>query len=113
MSQGKREDAEEVKAKVAEMAKELVETEAREEPLQDEIRKIMLVLPNIIDETVPLGKNDAENVEQYRVGEAFVPDFEIPYHIDIMESLNGVDLESARKTSGNGFYFLQWSGRCS
>ena len=106
MSQGKREDAEEVKAKVAEMAKELVETEAREEPLQDEIRKIMLVLPNIIDETVPLGKNDAENVEQYRVGEAFVPDFEIPYHIDIMESLNGVDLESARKTSGNGFYFL-------
>lgn len=106
MSQGKREEAEEVKAKVAEMAKELVETEAREEPLQEEIRKIMLVLPNIIDETVPLGKNDAENVEQYRVGEAFVPDFEIPYHIDIMESLNGVDLESARKTSGNGFYFL-------
>lgn len=106
MSQGKREEAEEVKAKVAEMAKELVETEAREEPLQEEIRKIMLVLPNIIDETVPLGKNDAENVEQYRVGEAFVPDFEIPYHIDIMESLNGVDLESARNTSGNGFYFL-------
>ncbi len=106
MSQGKREEAEEVKAKVAEMAKELVETEVREEPLQEEIRKIMLVLPNIIDETVPLGKNDAENVEQYHVGEAFVPDFEIPYHIDIMESLNGVDLESARKTSGNGFYFL-------
>lgn len=106
MSQGKREEAEEVKAKVAEMAKELIDTEAREEPLQEEIRKIMLVLPNIIDDTVPLGKNDAENVEQYRVGEAFVPDFEIPYHIDIMESLNGVDLESARKTSGNGFYFL-------
>jgi len=106
MSQGKREEAEEVKAKVAEMAKELVETEAREEPLQEEIRKIMLILPNIIDETVPLGKNDAENVEQYRVGEAIVPDFEIPYHFDIMESLNGVDLESARKTSGNGFYFL-------
>ncbi len=106
MGQGKKVEAEEVKKQVAAMAVELVETEAKEEPLQDEIRKIMLVLPNIIDETVPLGKNDSENVERYRVGEATVKDFEVPYHIEIMEALNGVDLDSARKTSGNGFYFL-------
>lgn len=106
MGQGKKAEAEEVKKQVAEMAAELVETEAKEEPLQEEIRKIMLVLPNIIDETVPLGKNDSENVERYRVGEATVKDFDVPYHIEIMEALNGVDLDSARKTSGNGFYFL-------
>ena len=106
MGQGKKAEAEEVKQQVAAMAAELVETEAKEEPLQEEIRKIMLVLPNIIDETVPLGKNDSENVERYRVGEATVKDFEVPYHIEIMEALNGVDLDSARKTSGNGFYFL-------
>lgn len=106
MGQGKKAEAEEVKKQVAAMAVELVETEAKEEPLQEEIRKIMLVLPNIIDETVPLGKNDSENVERYRVGEATVKDFEVPYHIEIMEALNGVDLDSARKTSGNGFYFL-------
>mgnify|MGYP001810041177 CR=1 FL=1 len=106
MGQGKKAEAEEVKQQVAAMAAELVETEAKEEPLQEKIRKIMLVLPNIIDETVPLGKNDSENVERYRVGEATVKDFEVPYHIEIMEALNGVDLDSARKTSGNGFYFL-------
>lgn len=106
MGQGKKAEAEEVKKQVAAMAAELVETEAKEEPLQEEIRKIMLVLPNIIDETVPLGKNDSENVERYRVGEATVKDFDVPYHIEIMEALNGVDLDSARKTSGNGFYFL-------
>jgi seryl-tRNA synthetase len=106
MGQGKKAEAEEVKKQVAAMAAELVETEAKEEPLQEEIRKIMLVLPNIIDETVPLGRNDSENVERYRVGEATVKDFEVPYHIEIMEALNGVDLDSARKTSGNGFYFL-------
>ncbi|MHC1734998.1 MAG: serine--tRNA ligase [Erysipelotrichaceae bacterium] len=106
MGQGKKVEAEEVKQQVAAMAAELVETEAKEEPLQEEIRKIMLILPNIIDETVPLGKNDSENVERYRVGEAMIKDFEVPYHIEIMEALNGVDLDSARKTSGNGFYFL-------
>lgn len=106
MGQGKKAEAEEVKKQVAAMAAELIETEAKEEPLQEEIRKIMLVLPNIIDETVPLGKNDSENVERYRVGEATVKDFDVPYHIEIMEALNGVDLDSARKTSGNGFYFL-------
>jgi seryl-tRNA synthetase len=106
MGQGKKTEAENVKAQVAAMAKELVETEALEEPLQEEIRKIMLVLPNIIDETVPLGRNDSENVELYRVGEAITREFDVPYHIEIMEALKGVDLDSARKTSGNGFYFL-------
>lgn len=106
MGQGKKAEAEEVKAQVAAMAKELLETQAKEEPLQDEIRKIMLILPNIIDETVPLGKNDSENIELYRVGEAATRDFDVPYHIDIMETLKGIDLDSARKTSGNGFYFL-------
>jgi seryl-tRNA synthetase len=106
IGQGKKTEAENVKAQVAAMAKELVETEALEEPLQEEIRKIMLVLPNIIDETVPLGRNDSENVELYRVGEAITREFDVPYHIEIMEALKGVDLDSARKTSGNGFYFL-------
>jgi seryl-tRNA synthetase len=106
MGQGKKTEAENVKAQVAAMAKELVETEALEEPLQEEIRKIMLVLPNIIDETVPLGRNDSENVELYRVGSAITREFDVPYHIEIMEALKGVDLDSARKTSGNGFYFL-------
>ncbi|TFG84022.1 MAG: serine--tRNA ligase, partial [Erysipelotrichales bacterium] len=106
MSQGKKSEAEEVKQQVAAMAQELIQTESKEEPLQEEIRKIMLILPNIIDETVPLGRNDSENVELYRVGEAIVRDFDVPYHIDIMESFKGIDLDSARKTSGNGFYFL-------
>ena len=106
MGQGKKAEAEEVKSQVAAMAKELIETEAKEDPLQEEIRKIMLILPNIIDQSVPLGKNDNENVELYRVGDAVTRDFDVPYHIDIMETLKGIDLDSARKTSGNGFYFL-------
>ena len=106
IGQGKKDEANEVKNRVTEMAQELTDTEAKEEPLQEEIRKIMLVIPNIIDSTVPIGKNDSENVERYREGEACVKPFDVPYHIDIMESLNGVDLDAARKVAGNGFYYL-------
>ncbi len=106
MGKGMKEEAEATKAKVADIAKELAELEALEEKLEAEIRERMLVIPNIIDETVPIGKDDSENVEVERFGEPVVPDFEVPYHIDIMERLNGVDLDSARKTSGNGFYYL-------
>lgn len=106
IGQGKKDEANEVKNRVTEMAQELTDTEAKEEPLQEEIRKIMLVIPNIIDSTVPIGKNDSENVERYREGEACVKPFNVPYHIDIMESLNGVDLDAARKVAGNGFYYL-------
>ena len=106
IGQGKKDEANEVKNRVTEMAQELTDTEAREEPLQEEIRKIMLVIPNIIDPTVPIGKNDSENVERYREGEAGIKPFDVPYHIDIMESLDGVDLDAARKVAGNGFYYL-------
>jgi len=106
IGQGKKDEANEVKKRVTEMAQELTDTEAKEEPLQEEIRKIMLVIPNIIDPTVPIGKNDSENVERYREGEAIIKPFDVPYHIDIMESLNGVDLDAARKVAGNGFYYL-------
>jgi len=106
IGKGKKDEANEVKNRVTEMAQELTDTEAKEEPLQEEIRKIMLVIPNIIDTTVPIGKNDSENVERYREGEACVKPFDVPYHIDIMESLNGVDLDAARKVAGNGFYYL-------
>ncbi len=106
MGQGKKEEAEEVKKKVQAIAKELVELEANEEPLMNQIRERMLVIPNIIDESVPLGKDDSENVERYTVGEAVVKPFDVPYHVEIMESLNGIDLDSARKVSGNGFYYL-------
>jgi len=106
IGQGKKDEANEVKKRVTEMAQELTDTEAKEEPLQEEIRKIMLVIPNIIDSTVPIGKNDSENVERYREGEAIIKPFNVPYHIDIMESLNGVDLDAARKVAGNGFYYL-------
>lgn len=106
IGQGKKDEANEVKNRVTEMAQELTDTEAKEEPLQEEIRKIMLVIPNIIDSTVPIGKNDSENVERFREGEACVKPFDVPYHIDIMESLNGVDLDAARKVAGNGFYYL-------
>ena len=106
IGQGKKDEANEVKKRVTEMAQELTDTEAKEEPLQEEIRKIMLVIPNIIDPTVPIGKNDSENVERYREGEAIIKPFNVPYHIDIMESLNGVDLDAARKVAGNGFYYL-------
>ncbi len=106
MGQGKREEAEQTKAQVTAMAKELADLEVLEEELSAKIRERMLVIPNIIDPSVPIGKDDSENVEVERFGEPAVPDFEIPYHVDIMESLHGIDLDSARKTSGNGFYYL-------
>lgn len=106
MAKGDKEAAANAKQQVAEMAKELAELEVKETELQEEIRKRMLVIPNIIDDSVPIGKDDSENVEVERFGEPVVPDFEIPYHVDIMESLNGIDLDSARRTSGNGFYYL-------
>ncbi len=107
MAQGKKDEAEEAKKEVAAAAAELASLETKEEELQGEIKKRMLVIPNIIDESVPIGKNDAENVEIERFGEPVVPDFEIPYHVDIMERLNGIDLDAARRTSGNGFYYLK------
>ncbi len=106
MAKGQKEEAEEVKKQVAEMAKELAETEQKEEALSAEIRKIMLVIPNIIDPSVPVGKDDSENVELEKFGDPVVPAYEIPYHVDIMEKFDGIDLDSARKTSGNGFYYL-------
>lgn len=106
MAQGKREEAEVVKQKVKDMADELAALQVKEGELEAEIRKIMLVIPNIIDDSVPIGKDDSENVEIQRYGEPVTPDFEVPYHVDIMENLNGIDLDSARKTSGNGFYYL-------
>jgi seryl-tRNA synthetase len=106
MAKGQKEEAEEVKKQVAEMAKELAETEQKEEVLSAEIRKIMLVIPNIIDPSVPVGKDDSENVELEKFGDPVVPSYEIPYHVDIMEKFDGIDLDSARKTSGNGFYYL-------
>ena len=106
MAQGKTKEAEEAKQLVAGIGPKLEELQARETVLQGEIRKRMLVIPNIIDDSVPIGKDDSENVEIERFGEPTVPDFEVPYHVDIMERLSGVDLDSARKTSGNGFYYL-------
>ncbi len=106
MGKGLREEAEQTKAKVAEIAKELVVQEQIEEETTAKIRERMLVIPNIIDDSVPIGKDDSENVEVARFGEATTPTFEIPYHVDIMEKLHGIDLDSARKTSGNGFYYL-------
>ena len=106
MAKGDKAAAEEAKKQVADIAAELLALEKREEVLQEEIRKRMLVIPNIIDDSVPIGKDDSENVEVERFGDPYVPPFEIPYHVDIMESLNGIDLDSARRTSGNGFYYL-------
>ena len=107
MAKGQREEAEKAKQKVKDMAQELADLEVKETELEGEIRKIMLVIPNIIDESVPIGRDDSENVEIERFGEPAVPDFEVPYHVDIMESFDGIDLDSARKTSGNGFYYLK------
>ena len=107
MAKGMREEAEQTKQKVAEIAKELAELEEKETVLQEEVHKRMMVIPNIIADTVPIGKDDSENVELERFGEPVVPDFEIPYHVDIMEAFSGIDLDSARKTSGNGFYYLR------
>lgn len=106
MREGKKDEAEAAKQKVKDLEKELQDLEESEEKLQDEIKKRMMVIPNIIDPSVPIGKDDSENVEIERFGEPVVPDFEIPYHTDILESLDGLDLDSARETSGNGFYYL-------
>ncbi len=106
MAKGQKDEAENVKAQVKAAAEELASLEEKEVQLEADIRKIMLVLPNIIDDSVPIGKDDSENVERERFGEPKVPDFEVPYHVDIMENLNGIDLDAARKTSGNGFYYL-------
>ena len=106
MGQGKRDEAEAVKAQVAANAKRLAELEVLEVEYQEKIKKIMMTIPNIIDPSVPIGKDDSENVEVQKYGEPVVPDFEIPYHTDIMEALSGIDLDSARKVAGNGFYYL-------
>ncbi|MDD5916514.1 MAG: serine--tRNA ligase [Clostridiales bacterium] len=105
-AQGKREEAEEAKRQVAAGQERLAELEKLEEELSEKIKKIMMVIPNIIDPSVPIGKDDSENVERERFGEPKVPDFEVPYHTDIMERLNGLDLDSARRVAGNGFYYL-------
>ena len=106
MGQGKKEEAEEVKQQVRNMADELEALEEKEESLRESVRHKMMMIPNMIDETVPIGKNDEENVELEKFGEPVVPEFEIPYHTEIMERLNGIDLEAARKVAGNGFYYL-------
>ncbi len=106
MGKGQKEEAEKLKAEVAAMAEELAALEVKEEELKAEIRKRMLVIPNIIDPSVPIGKDDSENVEIERFGEPVVPEWEIPYHVDIMERLHGIELDPARETSGNGFYYL-------
>ena len=107
MAQGKKDEAEVVKKQVTDMADELEALSAKETELEEQIRKIMLVIPNIIDPSVPIGKDDSENVEIEKFGEPFVPDFEVPYHVDIMEKLDGIELDQARETSGNGFYYLK------
>ena len=106
MSQGKKDEAQEVKKQVQAIAGELEEMERKEAEMTAEIRKRMLVIPNLIDDSVPIGKDDSENVEVQRFGEPVVPDFQVPYHTEIMERFGGIDLDSARKTSGNGFYYL-------
>lgn len=106
MGQGKKEEAELKKQEVANNAKRLAELEEKESQLQEKITKIMMTIPNIIDASVPIGRDDTENVEIKKYGEPVIPDFEVPYHTDIMEKFNGIDLDSARKVAGNGFYYL-------
>ena len=106
MAQGKKEEAEAVKAQVAEGAKRLEELSVLEKELDEKVTKIMMTIPNIIDPSVPIGKDDTENVEVTKYGEPVVPDFEIPYHTEIMERFNGIDLDAARRVAGNGFYYL-------
>ena len=106
MGQGKKEEAEEVKKQVSANSARLTELEAKEAELSEKILKIMMTIPNIIDPSVPIGKDDSQNVEIERFGEPVVPDFEIPDHTDIMESFNGIDLDAARRVAGNGFYYL-------
>ena len=107
MAQGKKDEAEQVKARAAEMGKEIEELEDRETDLEAKIKERMMVIPQMIDPSVPIGKDDSENVELEKFGEPVVPDYEIPHHVDIMESLDGIDLDSARRTSGAGFYYLK------
>ena len=106
MAQGKKEEAEEVKRKVTENADRMEALSVEEKEVEEKIKRIMMTIPNIIDPSVPIGKDDSENMEIERFGEPVVPDYEIPYHTDIMESFNGIDLDSARKVAGNGFYYL-------
>ncbi len=106
MAQGKKEEAEAMKALVTQQADRLKELEEKETELEEKIKTIMMTIPNIIDDSVPIGKDDSENVEVQRYGEPVVPDFEIPYHAEIMESFDGLDLDAARKVAGNGFYYL-------
>ncbi len=106
MGQGKKEEAEEVKKQVTAASDHLAELEEKEKDLEERIKKIMMTIPNIIDPSVPIGKDDSENVEVQKYGEPVVPDFEIPYHTEIMEKFNGIDLDSARRVAGNGFYYL-------
>ena len=107
MAKGMKDEAEKAKAEVTQLGDKLTEMEALETKLEGEIKEIMMVIPNIIDDSVPIGKDDSENVEVERFGEPAVPDFEVPYHVDIMEKVNGIDIDSARSTSGNGFYYLK------
>jgi len=106
MAKGQKDEAEKAKAQVKEFSDELAALEKQEEELSEKVKKIMMTIPNIIDPSVPIGKDDSENVEIPRYGEPVVPDFEIPYHSEIMERLNGIDLDSARRVAGNGFYYL-------
>ena len=107
MAKGMKEEAEKAKAEVTELGEKLTAMEELETKLEGEIKDIMMVIPNIIDDSVPVGKDDSENVEVERFGEPAVPDFEVPYHVDIMERVNGIDIDSARSTSGNGLYYLK------
>ena len=106
MAQGKKEEAEAVKKEVTQNSERMAELDAREKEVEEEIRKRMMVIPNIIDPSVPIGKDDSENVEVKRYGEPVVPDFEIPYHTEIMEKLHGIDMDAAGRVAGNGFYYL-------
>ena len=107
MAKGLKDEAEKAKAEVTELGEKLTAMEELETKLEGEIKEIMMVIPNIIDDSVPIGKDDTENVEVEKFGEPAVPDFEVPYHVDIMEKVNGIDIDSARSTSGNGFYYLK------
>jgi len=107
LAQGKKEEAEAKKAEVADIARELLDLEQKEAAYAEDIRQVMLQIPQMVDESVPLGRSDADNVEMERFGDPAVPPFEVPYHVDIMERLGGIDLDSARKTSGSGFYYLK------
>ncbi len=106
MAQGKKDEAQEIKKQVTEQSQRLAELEEKEAELEEKIKKIMMTIPNIIDPSVPIGKDDSENVEVQKYGEPVVPDFEIPYHAEIMERFNGLDLDAARRVAGNGFYYL-------